>query len=234
MPLDGRAADRRCLRARLLDDRRPGRRVLHHVDGTAADDCSSACAGAQLRQSHSYRHRAPVPGQQRLVTPTSRNTPPLLRLCGSDANDWFKFKRVNHDCALQRLFGAPPEQLRPNSRQSRSTGKCSSSQFFDSAARIVRAARIAAAPIRGCAASPHLLWKRCPRRLLNRHSPREKSGAVFMRILSDLWRHAHKSIGALGQAPNPQGDNRGTARGEVTAVGLPAGAGEWRGVWRRL
>ena len=51
------------LGAGVLDDRWTRRGILRDVHGAPTDDCPSACACAQLRQSHSYRHKAPVPGR---------------------------------------------------------------------------------------------------------------------------------------------------------------------------
>jgi hypothetical protein len=42
--------------ARMMDHGGPGRWVLRNMDGAPADDRSAACACAQFRQGHSYRH----------------------------------------------------------------------------------------------------------------------------------------------------------------------------------
>jgi hypothetical protein len=67
-------------RLSVTGDCGPRRRIFRHVNRTAADDRTATGAGAEFRQSHSYRHNSiPVPGRPQWM----KGLAPIHRGCGS-------------------------------------------------------------------------------------------------------------------------------------------------------
>jgi hypothetical protein len=108
----------------VADQRGALRRVFSDVRRAGADDGTSASAGGQFRESHSYRHNDAPCSKASMRTGKSQANNRLPHLAmATNAKDFLRRKRVNHEVALKWPLKALLGSFRPIAEQRRRAGE---------------------------------------------------------------------------------------------------------------